>query len=99
MSTPPTDVIAILWSTLNERRDNPAPGSYTSQLLQAGEDEIAKKVGEEAIEVILAAKGQGNRRLVEEAADLTYHLLVLLLARGLTWDDVLQELAARHTPK
>lgn len=88
--------IQTLWATLEDRRDNPHPGSYTAQLLQAGEDEIAKKVGEEAIEVILAAKGQGQQRLAEEAADLTYHLLVLLLAKGLTWEDVLRELAARH---
>jgi phosphoribosyl-ATP pyrophosphohydrolase len=46
--------------------------------MAAGEDEIVKKVGEEAVEVILAAKGQGDQRLVEEVADLTYHLLVLL---------------------
>lgn len=93
------DAIAALWATLNERRQNPRPGSYTAELLRAGEDEIAKKVGEEAIELILAAKGQGDQRLVEEAADLVYHLLVLLLAKGLSWDAVLGELAARHAPK
>ena len=93
------DAISALWATLNERRQNPRPGSYTAELLQAGEDEIAKKVGEEAIELILAAKGQGDQRLVEEAADLVYHLLVLLLAKGLSWDAILDELAARHTPK
>lgn len=91
------DTLATLWSTLQERRDNPRPGSYTAELLQAGEDEIIKKVGEEAVEVILAAKAQGHHRLVEEAADLVYHLLVLLLANGLTWEDVLQELEARST--
>lgn len=90
------DTIRNLWVTLQDRRDNPRPGSYTAQLLEAGEDEIAKKVGEEAIEVILAAKGQGRQRLAEEVADLTYHLLVLLLAKGLTWEDILAELAARH---
>ena len=99
MSTPNPDPLSTLWSTLQERRDNPRPGSYTAELLKAGEDEIVKKIGEEAIEVILAAKGQGNQRLVEEAADLTYHLLVLLLAKGLTWEDVLEELAARSAPK
>lgn len=99
MSTPNPDPLATLWSTLQERRDNPRPGSYTAELLKAGEDEIVKKIGEEAIEVILAAKGQGNQRLVEESADLIYHLLVLLLAKGLTWEDVLQELAARSAPK
>lgn len=91
------DTMQTVWATLSARRDNPQPGSYTAQLLAAGEDEIVKKVGEEAVEVILAAKGQGNQRLVEESADLVYHLLVLLLARGLTWEDVLAELARRHT--
>lgn len=99
MNNAPPDTIAALWVTLMDRRDNPHPGSYTAQLLASGEDEIAKKVGEEAIEVILAAKGQGRQRLVEEAADLTYHLLVLLLAKGLTWEEVLQELAGRQKQK
>lgn len=89
------DPISTLWTILEQRRDNPSPDSYTARLLRAGDDEIAKKVGEEAIEVILAAKAQGRERLVEESADLVYHLLVLLLAKGLTWEDVLKELAAR----
>ena len=96
MPPPTPDTMATLWTTLQNRRDNPRADSYTARLLQAGEDEIAKKVGEEAIEVILAAKSQGSQRLIEEAADLTYHLLVLLLAKGLAWDDVVQELASRH---
>lgn len=90
------EFIATLWQTLEERKANPRSGSYTSALLSAGEDEIVKKVGEEAVEVILAAKSQGGQRLVEESADLVYHLLVLLLARDLSWDDVLDELARRH---
>lgn len=93
MSQP--DPITALWTVLEQRRDSPSPDSYTARLLQQGDDEIAKKVGEEAIEVILAAKAQGAERLVEESADLVYHLLVLLLAKGLTWKDVLNELTAR----
>jgi phosphoribosyl-ATP pyrophosphohydrolase len=65
-------------------------------LLDAGEDEILKKVGEEAMEVVLAAKGQGDERLVSEIADLTYHVLVLLAARGLDLADVRAELAKRR---
>lgn len=90
------DVVATLWRTLQERKRNPRPGSYTAQLLAQGQDEIVKKVGEEAVEVILAAKSQSNERLVEETADLFYHVLVLLLANDLSWDDVLQELSRRH---
>ena len=91
-----SDVIEELFQVLQDRKRNPRPGSYTNQLLAAGDDEIVKKIGEEAIEVIIAAKGQGNERLIEESADLIYHLLVLLVARDLTWDDVLAELAERR---
>ena len=55
-----------------------------------------KKIGEEAVEIILAVKGQGKTRIIEETADLVYHLLVMLAAQGLTWDDVRAELAERH---
>lgn len=90
------DFIETLFATIQERKAKPRAGSYSSSLFDAGEDEIVKKIGEEAVEIILAVKGQGNRRIVEETADLTYHLLVLLVARGLTWQDVCQELAQRH---
>jgi phosphoribosyl-ATP pyrophosphohydrolase len=65
-------------------------------LLAEGEDEIVKKVGEEAVEVILAAKSQGDQRLIEEVADLAYHVLVLLASHGVTPGDILTELARRH---
>jgi phosphoribosyl-ATP pyrophosphohydrolase len=91
-----SDIINDLFQTIEDRQAHPQPGSYTNELLAAGEDEIVKKIGEEAVEIILAAKGQGNQRLVEESADFIYHLLVLLVSRGLTWDEVLAELAARR---
>jgi phosphoribosyl-ATP pyrophosphohydrolase len=91
-----SDFIETLFATIQERKANPESGSYTNSLFAAGEDEIVKKVGEEAIEVILAAKGQGNERVVEETADLLYHLLVLLASRGLTWEDVNVELERRR---
>lgn len=90
------DVIEQLEATLRERVGRPPADSYTARLLAAGEDEIVKKVGEEAVEVILAAKGQGNARLVEESADLLYHLLVLLVSRGLAWADIEAELIRRR---
>jgi len=89
-------VLDELFLTILERQARPRPGSYTAQLLASGEDEILKKVGEEAMEVILAAKGQGNKRLVAEIADLLYHLLVLLAARGLTPADIRAELLQRR---
>ncbi len=85
-----------LFTIVCDRQSNPAAGSYTARLLAAGEDEIVKKVGEEAIEVILAAKGQGDERLISELADLYYHSLVLLAARGLTLEAVEVELGIRH---
>jgi len=88
--------IETLFSTIRERQAHPQPGSYTAQLIAAGEDEILKKVGEEAMEVILAAKGQGNARLVCEVADLLYHILVLLATRNLSPADVADELARRQ---
>ncbi len=83
-------------SVILDRKANPKAGSYTASLFAAGEDEIVKKVGEEAVEIILAAKGQGDERLIAEAADLFYHTLVLFAARGLSLADVEAELERRH---
>ncbi len=99
--TPPgealeSNVLSTLFATILDRQAHPRPGSYTVQLLDAGEDEILKKVGEEAVEVILAAKGQRDERLIAEVADLFYHLLVLLAARKLTLADVEAELVRRR---
>ncbi|MCB8949505.1 MAG: phosphoribosyl-ATP diphosphatase [Ardenticatenaceae bacterium] len=91
-----SDFIDQLFATLQDRKNNPTPGSYTASLLADGEDEIVKKIGEEAVEVILAAKSQGDQRVVEETADLVYHLLVLLVSRDLSWDDIRGELESRH---
>jgi len=93
-----SDILARVFATITDRQAHPRPGSYTNRLLEAGEDEIVKKIGEEAIEVILAARGQGDQRVISELADLTYHCLVLLAARGLTPDDVAAELERRHRP-
>jgi phosphoribosyl-ATP pyrophosphohydrolase/phosphoribosyl-AMP cyclohydrolase len=90
------NVLHTLFATILDRKANSRPDSYTARLLEAGEDEILKKVGEEAMEVILAAKGQGDERFVAEAADLLYHLLVLLASRSLTLADVEAELVRRR---
>lgn len=91
-----TGILDELYTTIIDRKQNPKPGSYTNSLFEAGEDEIVKKVGEEAIEVIIAAKGQTDQRVVEETADLLYHLWVVLALRGITPDQVLAELERRH---
>ncbi|PKN89993.1 MAG: phosphoribosyl-ATP diphosphatase [Chloroflexi bacterium HGW-Chloroflexi-7] len=88
-------MIEELFATIKERQQSNPEGSYTASLFAKGEDEILKKVGEESVEVILAAKGQGNERLIEEVSDLTYHVLVLLASRGLTPTDIAAELEKR----
>ena len=89
-------IINELYSTILSRKTADPATSYTARLFAAGEDEMVKKVGEEAIEVILAAKGQGNARLIEETADLTYHVLVLLAAHHLSPADIQTELDRRY---
>jgi phosphoribosyl-ATP pyrophosphohydrolase len=85
-----------LFDIIEDRKRNAPAGSYTARLLASGEDEILKKVGEEAMEVILAAKGQGDQRVIEEVSDLFYHTLVLLSSRGLQFTDIEAELRRRH---
>lgn len=89
------DILDELFAVIEDRKARPTPGSYTAKLLSGG-DEVLKKVGEEAMEVLLAGKGQTAQRLIEESADLLYHLLVLLASRELTLDDVREELARRR---
>ena len=79
-----------------DRKAQPVPESYTARLLAEGEDEIMKKIGEEAMELILAAKGQGNQRVISETADLFYHILVMLAERNLSLAEVEAELERRH---
>ena len=86
-----------LFDIILDRQKNPQPGSYTNKLLDGDLDGILQKVGEESVEVILAAKGQGNRRLVEETSDLFYHTLVLLARQGVNLAEVEAELRRRHT--
>lgn len=85
-----------LFEIIQERKNSLPPGSYTSALLQGGQDRILRKVNEETFEVILAAAQEGDQRLIEESADLIYHLWVLLASRDLTLHQVKDELAQRH---
>lgn len=94
-NSPDLSFLEKLYEIVQSRRDNPKEGSYTSHLFKAGLDEILKKFGEESIEVVLATKHQTKERLINELADLIYHLTVLLCAEGLTWNDVLEELKNR----
>ena len=83
--------------TGKDRKTNPVEGSYTNRLLNKGYEKVAQEVGEEAVEVIVAAVKQGRQRTVEESADLIYHLFVLLVQQGISLAEVEEELEKRHT--
>jgi phosphoribosyl-ATP pyrophosphohydrolase/phosphoribosyl-AMP cyclohydrolase len=82
---------------LQGRRDQPASDSYTSKLLARGINKVAQKVGEEAVELVIEAKDDDKQLFLGEAADLMYHYLVLLVAKGYTLAEVLAVLEARHS--
>lgn len=90
-----SDTLRALQATILDRQAHPREGSYTCQLLAAGQAEILKKVGEEAAEVLVAGALESRERLVYECADLIYHLLVALASQGLTWEEVEAELRRR----
>ena len=81
---------------VKDRKEHPAEGSYTSYLFEKGIDKIAKKTGEEAVAVVIAAKNADREELVGECADLLYHLTVLMEEKGISLSDVCTELKKRH---
>jgi phosphoribosyl-ATP pyrophosphohydrolase len=95
-AAPATLDLGPLFAVVLDRMKNPVPGSYTNRLLDAGIPKIAKKVGEEGVEAALAALVEDDDALAGEAADLLYHLIVLLAARGLTPGDVEKKLRDRR---
>lgn len=90
------EILRRLTEMLEARKQASPDSSYVAKLFSKGEDAILKKVGEEATEVILAAKGGDKSHLVYETADLWFHCMVLLAKNGLSADDVLNELARRE---
>ena len=94
---PPTaDVVQQVYDVICDRKEHPREGSYTNYLLDKGVEKICKKVGEEASETIIAAMKRSKPEVCYEAADLVYHLLVLLFEQGVTPDDLWAELARRR---
>lgn len=81
---------------INERKNNPSENSYTSSLFGKGINKIAQKVGEEAVELVIESKDDDKEKFLGEAADLLFHYLVLLQAKGFTLKDVENVLASRH---
>ena len=88
--------LTALEEIIVERKKSPAEGSYTSELFAAGQQRIAQKVGEEAIEVALASTSGNREATLNESADLLYHLLVLLTDQGIQLTDVTDILEKRH---
>lgn len=91
-----TDILARLEATIAERRAADPAASYVARLTAAGRPKIAQKVGEEAVETVIAALAESPDKLTAEAADLLFHLLILLADAGLSLDDVTTELARRE---
>ena len=89
-------VLDRLYALIESRKLERPEGSYTTYLFNEGLDKILKKVGEESSETIIAAKNEDAEELTKETADLLYHLLVLLVDRGLSLEKVRDELARRH---
>jgi len=90
------NVVDFLYDLILRRREEMPEDSYTTYLFEEGIDKILKKVGEESAEVIIASKNDPDQELVYETADLVYHMLVLLAARGIEPDQIREELKKRH---
>jgi len=92
-------ILDDLHSIILSRRSNPSEDSYVSSLFAKGKDEILKKIGEEAVEVIIASKAADKQQLVCELADLWFHCMVLMAEDGLSHGDVMKELENRFGKK
>lgn len=88
--------IQQLYHLIEKRKETRPEGSYTTKLFEQGIDKIVKKLGEEAVETVIAAKNDSSERIVEESADLLYHLMVMLVEKGVTLEEIQAELAKRH---
>lgn len=90
------DILERLTAVTQNRKKHPKEGSYTNYLFDKGADKILKKVGEEAAEVVIAGKNKSKEEIRYETADLMYHLTVMLVDNGMTWDDIYEELEKRR---
>lgn len=91
----PSKVFEDVYAVIEDRKKHPKEGSYTNYLFEKGIDKILKKVGEEATEIVIAAKNPNPEEIKYEIADFLYHVMVLMSERGVTWDDITEELANR----
>ena len=80
---------------IKNRKQHPKEGSYTNYLFDKGLDKILKKLGEEATEIVIAAKNPGTNEVKYEISDFLYHMMVLMVEKGVTWEEITEELARR----
>jgi len=92
-----TEFLFYLESVIHDRREHPIEGSYTNHLFSRGINKIAQKVGEEAVELVIEAKDDNKPLFLGEAADLMYHMLVLLAQKNIRLDEVIEVLKGRHS--
>ena len=93
--TNPLRVFESVYQVIADRKEHPKEGSYTNYLFEKGIDKILKKIGEEATEVVIAAKNPNAEEIKYELSDFLYHAMVLMVLKGVTWDDIVMELADR----
>jgi len=91
----PLSVFESVYATIMDRKENPKEGSYTNYLFDKGLDKILKKVGEEATEIVIAAKNPNPEEIKYEISDFLYHCMVLMAEKGVTWEEIARELANR----
>jgi len=97
MTNSTENFLQTLESTIADRLENPSQESYTANLAASGTQRVAQKVGEEAVELALASVAGDRAEILNEAADLVYHLLVLLNVQDIRFEDVIDVLSERHT--
>ncbi len=91
-----TEILDEVFAVIEDRRDSPRQDSYVSGLLAKGEAEVIRKFGEEADELKVAAKDDEKAKIIHEAADVVFHVMVLLAAKGVRLDEVMEELRRRR---
>ncbi|MGI6077085.1 MAG: phosphoribosyl-ATP diphosphatase [Fastidiosipilaceae bacterium] len=91
------ELLNELYGVIKDRQVNPLEGAYTTYLFDKGIDKICKKIGEESTEVVIAAKNNVKDEVIYEVSDLLYHLNVLMVEQGVSWDDIYAELKKRRS--
>ena len=91
----PLKIFEEVYATIADRKETPRDGSYTNHLFEQGIDNILKKLGEECTEIVIAAKNPGENEIKYEISDYMYHLMVLMVEKGVTWEDITNEIAQR----